>query len=418
MDAHGPALIATIAIALSAAFVGGFIARHLRLPAIVGYLLAGVAIGPATPGLVADTGLALELAEIGVILLMFGVGLHFSVEDLLRVRAVALPGAVGQIAVAIGLGFGVGLAIGWDSAQALIVAISISVASTVVLLRSLERRGSTESVAGQVAVGWLIVEDLFTVVALVLLPSLATAFGTDTGAGADAETWSVVGAAAAAIGKAVVFTALMLIVGSRVLPWVLDHVDRDGYREIFTLAVLSIALGIAFAASEVFDVSLALGAFLAGAVLSESHLSDRAARDILPLSDTFGVLFFVAVGMLLDPEILVDSPLAILALVAVVVVGKAVAALGLVALLRRPLAIGLTVAAGLAQIGEFSFIVATAGTELGLLSDRGFQLVVAASIISIAVNPLLFAATSPAEAWVRRRPRLARTLDRGSVDAA
>ena len=329
-----------------------------------------------------------------------------------------MPGAVGQIAVATGLGFGVGIAIGWDVAQALIVAVSISVASTVVLLRSLERRGATDTPAGQVAVGWLIVEDLFTVLALVLLPSLAAVFGADHASGSDVSTWSVLAAAGAAIGKAIVFTALMLIVGSRVLPWILDHVERDGYREIFTLAVLSIALGIAFAASVVFDVSLALGAFLAGAMLSESHLSDRAARDILPLSDTFGVLFFVAVGMLLDPEILADEPIAILALVAVVVFGKGVAALGLVALLRRPLSIGLTVAAGLAQIGEFSFIVATAGNELGLLSDEGFQLVVAAAIISIALNPLLFAATGPVESWVRRRPRLARTLDRSEADAA
>jgi CPA2 family monovalent cation:H+ antiporter-2 len=410
MDEHGPALIATIAIALCAAFVGGFVARHLRLPAIVGYLLAGVAIGPATPGLVADTEIALELAEIGVILLMFGVGLHFNVQDLLRVRAVALPGAIGQIAVAIGLGTAVGVALGWEAEEALLLGLAISVASTVVLLRALERRRAVTTPAGRTAVGWLIVEDLFTVIALVLLPALAAALGTDPAAGSDGNR-PVLLDLGFAIAKAVVFTALMLIVGSRVLPWVLDHVERDGFREIFTLAVLSIALGIAFAASVVFDVSLALGAFLAGAVLSESHLSDRAARDILPLSDTFGVLFFVAVGMLLDPEILTREPAAILALLAVVVVGKSLAALTIVALLRRPVSTGLTVAVGLAQVGEFSFIVATTGTDLGLLPERGFQLVVATALLSISINPLLFGMIEPVTRIVRRRPRLARILD-------
>ncbi|MEX0756148.1 MAG: cation:proton antiporter [Actinomycetota bacterium] len=413
MEEHAPELIATIAIALPAAFVGGFVARHLRLPAIVGYLLAGVAIGPATPGLVANTDIALELAEIGVILLMFGVGLHFSVQDLLRVRSVALPGAVGQITVAIGLGMAVGLAIGGDPLESFVLGLAISVASTVVLLRALERRNAVNTPPGQVAVGWLIVEDLFTVIALVLLPTVATAFGAEGQPGSEG---SALVSVAAAIGKAIVFTALMLVVGARVLPWILDHVERDGFREIFTLAVLSIALGIAFVASVVFDVSLALGAFLAGAVLNESHLTERAAKDILPLSDTFGVLFFVAVGMLLDPAILLDSPAAIAALVGVVVIGKSLAALLIVLLLRRPLSIGLTVAAGLAQIGEFSFIVATAGTQLGMLSDEGFQLVVATAVLSVSINPLLFAAIEPVERWVRRRPSLARTLEPGSAD--
>ena len=406
MDHSDSSLIATVAIGLSAAFVGGLVARRIRVPPIVGYLIAGVAVGPFTPGLVADPEIALQLAEIGVVLLMFGVGLHFSVRDLLTVRRIAVPGAVGQIIVAIGLGIGVALLIGWRFEEGLVLGLAISVASTVVLLRTLEQRDALGSRAGRVAIGWLIMEDLFTVLALVLLPTVALAFGTQGGAAASQTPLDVVGAIGVAVGKTAVLAAVMLVIGARFLPWLLDHVERDASRELFTLAVLAIALGIAYASSIAFDVSLALGAFLAGAVLSGSHPSERAAQDVLPLSDIFGVLFFVAVGMLLNPAVLLHMPLAILAVVGVVMLGKALAALLIVALLKEPLRTGLTVAAGLAQIGEFSFIVATAGRSLGLLPNEGFQLVVAASLISIALNPVAFSVVGPAEAWLQRRAAL------------
>ncbi len=321
MEGHGTDLIATIAIGLGAAFIGGFLARLVKLPAIVGYLLAGVAIGPFTPGLVADQAVALELAEIGVALLMFGVGLHFSVGDLIQVRKVAVPGALGQIAISTLLGVGAGLAFGWDLVSGLVLGLAVSVASTVVLLRALGQRDELETEAGRVATGWLIVEDLFTVIALVLLPILAVA--ADTVEGAEPLTaGGVVLEIGSALGKAAILTVLMLVVGARLLPWLLTHVQGQGSRELFTLAVVAIALGVAYVAAEVFDVSLALGAFLAGAVLSESRVSERAAHDVLPLTDVFSVLFFVSVGMLLDPAILGDEPLAIVVVVGVVIVGK------------------------------------------------------------------------------------------------
>jgi K+:H+ antiporter len=410
MSHHETDLIATIAIALSAAFLGGFIARRLHLPPIAGYLLAGIAVGPYTPGLVADQTTALELAEIGVILLMFGVGLHFSVADLLEVRAIAVPGAIAQITAATGLGIAVGLALGWEFWEALVLGLAISVASTVILLRSLEQRNVLGSDAGRVAVGWLIVEDLFTVLALVVLPPLAVVFGTQDATNGSQSTIAVLSDVGLALGKAAALSAFMLIAGARFLPWLLDRVEQDGSRELFTLAVLAIALGFAFASSVVFDVSLALGAFLAGAVLSASHLSDRAARDVLPLSDTFGVVFFVSVGMLLDPAMLIARPPALVAVVLVVVIGKSAMALLIVAAMRESLRTGLTVAAGLSQIGEFSFIVATAGRTLGLLPEQGFQLVVATAVVSIALNPFLFAAIGPTEGWVHRHPGLYRAL--------
>jgi monovalent cation:H+ antiporter-2, CPA2 family len=385
---HGTELIATIAIGLGAAFVGGIIARRLRLPAIVGYLLAGVVVGPFTPGLQANPEIALNLAEIGVALLMFGVGLHFSIRDLLAVRRVAVPGALFQIAVATGLGVVVGLAFGWDAVSGLVLGLAVSVASTVVLLRTLRSRRVAPLVEGEparVAIGWLIVEDLFTILALVLLPIVAAVTGGEgIGAGEIARSVGL------ALGKAGLLTALMLIVGARFLPWLVAHVEDDGSRELFTLAVVAIGLGTAVAAAAIFDVSLALGAFLAGAVLSESHVSERAAKDVLPLSDVFTVLFFVSVGMLLDPAILVEDPLPILAVVAVVMVGKALAAVGIVALLGGGTRTGLTVAFGLAQVGEFSFIVATSATALGLLPEVGFQLIVSTALISVAANPFLF----------------------------
>ena len=383
MQEHSSELLKTIAIALPAAFVGGIAAKWLRLPTLVGYLLAGVAVGPFTPGLVANSGVALELAEIGVVLLMFGVGLHFSIGDLVAVRRIAVPGALGQIVVATALGVLVGSLAGWSLGEGLVVGLAISVASTVVLLRALEQRELLSSEPGRVAIGWLIVEDVFTVVALVVLPTLAPG-GTDGG------PLDVAGDVGIAVAKAAALTALMLIAGARFLPWLLSRVEREGSRELFTLAVLSVALGIAFAASEVFGVSFALGAFLAGAVLSSSHLSDRAAAEVLPLSDAFGVLFFVAVGMLLDPEILLDAPLEVAAVVVIVVVAKFATAIGLVRLLGGPTRTGALVGAGLAQIGEFSFIVATTAVGVGLLSARGFQLIVAAALLSIALNPVAY----------------------------
>jgi CPA2 family monovalent cation:H+ antiporter-2 len=368
--------------------VAGYLARLIGLPSIVGYLLAGIAVGPFTPGLAADPASALQLAEVGVALLMFGVGLHFSVRDLMRVYAVAVPGAIGQIAAATGLGTLAGVAFGWELRSALVLGLAISVASTVVLVRALQHRSLVDSDAGTVAIGWLIVEDLFTVVALVLLPVLAST----TGAGHDPQTpLGIAVDAGAAIGKAILLTTLMLAVGARFLPWLLARVEGEGSRELFTLAVLAIAVGIAFASAVIFDVSLALGAFLAGAVVSGSRVGERAAADILPLTDVFTVLFFVSVGMLLDPGIFMSQPVQILVVVAIVIVGKSVVAILLVRLLRRPPAVGRVVAAGLAQIGEFSFIVAEAGRTLGLITDEAFQVIVAVSLVSITLNPALFA---------------------------
>ena len=362
--------------------MAGYLARSVGLPAIVGYLLAGIAVGPFTPGLVADPGEALQLAEVGVALLMFGVGLHFSVDDLRGVYRIAVPGAVGQIIIATGLGTLAGLAFGWSLRSSFVLGLAISVASTVVLLRALQDRSDVESEAGRVAIGWLIVEDLFTVVALVLLPIMAASAD-----GGPTTAWDTALQIGAALGKATLLAALMLVVGSRVLPWILARVERTDSRELFTLAVLASAIGIAFASAVIFDVSLALGAFLAGAVLSESHLSDRVAADIIPLTDVFTVLFFVSVGMLLDPSIISSHPVEIAIVLAIVVIGKSVAALGLVALLRRPRDVGRLVAVGLAQIGEFSFIVATAGRSLGVLPAEGFQVVVAVALLSITLNP-------------------------------
>jgi len=334
---------------------------------------------------VADPGEALQLAEVGVALLMFGVGLHFSIDDLRRVYRIAVPGAVGQIVIATALGTLAGLGSGWSLRSSFVLGLAISVASTVVLLRALEARDAVDTEAGKVAIGWLIVEDLFTVVALVLLPIMAVS-GDDS-----SSVWGTALQIGAALGKATLLAALMLVVGSRLLPWILVRVERKDSRELFTLAVLASAIGIAFASAVIFDVSLALGAFLAGAVLSESHLSDRAAADILPLTDVFTVLFFVSVGMLLDPSIISSHPLDIAVVLAIVVIGKSLAALGLVALLRRPRDVGRVVAVGLAQIGEFSFIVATAARSLGILPEEGFQVIVAVALLSITLNPALFA---------------------------
>jgi K+:H+ antiporter len=404
---HEPVLISTIAVGLTAAFVGGLIARRLRLPAIVGYIAAGVVIGPFTPGIAADPTIATELAELGVILLMFGVGIHFSFRDLLAVRSIAIPGAVGQIFAATLLGVGLGVALGWGVGGGLVLGLAISVASTVVLLRALMDRGELDTEQGRVAVGWLIVEDIFTVVVLVLLPVIAPFLG-----GSESEATTAGGGMGAivdlvvALAKAAGFAVLMVVAGARLVPWLLRVVAREGSRELFTLAVLAIALGIAYAASVVFGVSFALGAFLAGAVVSESDMSHQAAADALPLRDAFAVLFFVSVGMLLDPTYLVANPLPILAMLALIVVAQPVIAFVLVALFGYPLRVGLTVAAGLGQIGEFSFILGTMGLSLRLLPPDGFQLIVAGALFSIALNPILFHAIEPLE----RRLRDARLL--------
>ena len=386
MEVHGTALISTLAIALSAAFVAGFIARRIGLPAIVGYLLAGVAVGPFTPGLTADPHIALQLAEIGVALLMFGVGLHFSVGDLWSVRRIAIPGALGQIVVATGLGTAAGLMFGWDLRASVVLGVAVSVASTVVLIRALDYRGMTTSEPGRVAIGWLIVEDLVTVLVLVILPVLAPS---GNGSNIAAEV-------AIALLKAAVLTGVMLVVGARVLPRALALVERDGSRELFTLAVVAVALGIAYAASAVFDVSLALGAFLAGAVLSESSVGRRSGEHVVGLTDIFTVLFFVSVGMLLDPTVIRDHPLEIVVMLAIVVIGKSAAALGIVLALRRSMTTGLAVAAGLAQVGEFSFILATTATTLGLLPEEAFQVIVAVALLSITINPAVVG-------WASRR---------------
>ena len=389
---HEPTLIATIAISLAFAFVGGFIAVRLHLPALVGYLLAGIAVGPFTPGFVADVTLAPQLAEIGVILLMFGVGMHFSVRDLWAVRAIALPGALAQIVVATALGISMALVWGWPFGAGLVFGLALSVASTVVLLRALEARGSISSDEGRIAIGWLVVEDLVTVLILVLLPALAGPLGGQAAGagqgGAPGELWLALGLT---LGKVAVFVVLMLVVGTRLFPWLLKRVERTGSRELFTLAVIALALGVAFGSAELFGVSLALGAFFAGVVINESDLSHRAAADLQPLQDAFSVLFFVAVGMLFDPAILVRQPLQVVMVVLIIMLGKTLAALGIVLALRYPIGTAMTIAAALAQIGEFSFILAGLGMALGLLPSEGQHLILAGALISITLNPLVFA---------------------------
>ena len=351
---HQPALITTIAIGLTAAFVGGLVARRLRLPTIVGYLVAGVAIGPFTPGLIADQAVATELAEIGVILLMFGVGIEFSIADLLAVRRIAVPGAIAHVALVTLLGVGVGVALGWGVGGGLVLGLAISIASTVVLLRALMERNELDSPQGRIALGWLIVEDLLTVLVLVLLPTIAPVLS-----GGRTEAGEVVLEVGVALVKAAVFAVLILFVGARVVPRLLLIVARERSRELFTLSILAVALGIAFVASSLFGVSFALGAFLAGAVVSESDMSHQAAADALPLRDAFAVLFFVSVGMLLDPAFLLAQPALVLAISFLIVVVKAVLKFAIVAAFGYPARTGLTVGAGLAQVGEFSFILAT-----------------------------------------------------------
>jgi CPA2 family monovalent cation:H+ antiporter-2 len=408
---HDVSLITTIAAGLGLALVMGFAATRLGVPPLVGYLVAGIVIGPATPGFVADVELTGQLAEIGVMLMMFGVGLHFSLEDLLAVRRIAIPGAVVQIGVATALGAVTALVWGWSIGTGIVFGISLSVASTVVLLRALEARGALQSVNGRIALGWLVVEDLAVVLVLVLLPALAGVLGGKVPA-ASAGTGSVGWTLAATLGKVAAFVALMLVVGRRFLPRLLWLVARTGSRELFTLAVISAAVGVAYASASLFSVSFALGAFFAGMMMRESALSHRAAEESLPLRDAFAVLFFVSVGMLFDPQIVLREPLKLAAVVAIILVGKTAAAVALVLAFRYPLTTALTVGASLAQIGEFSFILAGLGVSLGLLPVEGQSLVLAGALISITLNPLVFAAIEPVQAWIRSRSSVARALER------
>lgn len=413
---HETALITTIVIGLVLAFALGLVAQRLRLPPLVGYLLAGVAVGPHTPGFVADTSLALQLAEIGVILLMFGVGLHFSIKDLWIVRRIAVPGAIAQIATATAIGALLAHAWGWSPGAGLVFGLALSVASTVVLLRALAERHALDTENGRIAVGWLIVEDLAMVLALVLLPPLAAALGDNAAGSAAAPGWDDIALSVAlTLGKVAIFVALVLLVGRRLIPRLLATVARSGSRELFTLSVLAVALGIAYGAVELFAVSFALGAFFAGVVLSESDLSHQAAADMLPLQDAFAVLFFVSVGMLFDPMILLRDPVAVLAVVAVIMFGKSIAAFGIVLALRRPVTTASIVSASLAQIGEFSFILAALGVSLSLLPEAGKDLIIAGALLSITLNPVVFSAFDGVSGWVQRRPRLLRSLERNGA---
>ena len=410
---HDVPLITTIAAALGLALLMGFVAARLRLPALVGYLIAGIIIGPATPGFVADIELSNQLAEIGVMLLMFGVGLHFSLDDLLAVRRIALPGAIVQIVVATLLGIGVTALWGWSLAAGIVFGLALSVASTVVLLRALESRGVLESVNGRIAVGWLVVEDLVMVLVLVLLPPFSVWLGGNSPIPTEeAGNQSLLITLVFTLGRVSVFIALMLVVGRRLFPWLLWQIARTGSRELFTLCVIAAAVGIAYGSAELFGVSFALGAFFAGMVMRESPLSYRAAEESLPLRDAFSVLFFVSVGMLFDPHVLISEPIHVIVVVAIIVFGKSLAAFFLVLLFRYPLNTALTVSASLAQIGEFSFILATLGVSLRLLPTEGQSLILAGAIISIALNPLVFHAIEPAQAWIRSRSKLAQTLER------
>ncbi|OYR22311.1 YbaL family putative K(+) efflux transporter [Brucella thiophenivorans] len=404
---HDTPLIATIVIGLCLAFIFGTIATRLKISPLVGYLLAGVIAGPHTPGFVADQDLILQLAEIGVILLMFGVGLHFSLKDLLSVKAIALPGALAQIATAAALGTALGLALGWDVKAGVVFGLALSTASTVVLLRAMQDMRLIDTERGRIAIGWLIVEDLAMVMALVLLPALAS-IGSEAGHAATSDPiaqWlglGIGGIILLTIAKVVVFIALMLVVGRKVIPWLLNVIVQTGSRELFRLGVLAIALGVAFGAAHLFGVSFALGAFFAGMVMSESELSHRAAEESLPLRDAFAVLFFISVGMLFDPMSLIRDPLPLIATLLIILVGKSVAAFFIVRAFRRPVGTALTISASLAQIGEFSFILAGLGVGLNLLPPEGRDLILAGAILSIFLNPVMFIVAERMRPWIEK----------------
>ncbi|MBM7063390.1 Kef family K(+) transporter [Pseudomonas sp. UL073] len=399
MPHHTP-LIATIAVGFVLAYLLGAVATRLRLSPLVGYLLAGILVGPFTPGFVADKELSHEISEIGVMLLMFGVGLHFSLKDLMSVKNIAIPGALVQIAVATLLGMGLAWALDWSFGAGLVFGLALSVASTVVLLRALEERQLLDSRRGKIAIGWLIVEDLVMVVTLVLLPALAGVLGGEAQGGAEA---GVLMPLLTTLGKVSLFIALMVLVGRRLLPWLLERTAGSGSRELFTLAVLAIAMGVAYFAAQVFGVSFALGAFFAGMMLNESEHNHRAAEDSQAVRDAFAVLFFVAVGMLFDPSILLKQPLAVFATFLIIVFGKSLAALAIVRAFGKPLSTALTISASLAQIGEFSFILVALGVSLGLMPEAGRDLVLAGAILSILVNPLCFSLIDRLQPWLDRR---------------
>jgi len=411
---HDTPLIATVVGGLVLAFIFGALANRLRMPPLVGYLIAGIAAGPFTPGFVADSHLAQELAEIGVILLMFGVGLHFSLKDLLSVKAIAIPGAVVQIGIATLMGMGLGWLIDWPFGEGFIFGLALSVASTVVLLTALQERKLVETRRGQIAVGWLIVEDIAMVLALVLIPALSGVLG---GKGEALSNAALMTTLAITLGKVIAFVAVMLIVGRRVIPWILERTAATGSRELFSLGVLAIALGVAMGAAYVFGVSFALGAFFAGMILSESEFSHRAAEESLPLRDAFAVLFFVSVGMLFDPSIVLREPLLVLATVLIIVIGKSLAAFGIVRAFGHPLGTALTISASLAQIGEFSFILATLGMSLGLLSTTGRDLILGGAIFSILLNPLLFVALDRAKPWLKQREQVSAHVEEPDTPA-
>ncbi|NQD35403.1 sodium:proton antiporter [Permianibacter sp. IMCC34836] len=401
-------LIATIALSFLFAFVAGLLAVRIGLPPLVGYLLAGVAVGPHTPGFVADISLAQQLSEIGVILLMFGVGLHFSFRDLLKMRHIALPGAVLQILAATAMGAALAHWWGWDTPAAILFGLSLSVASTVVLLRGLEEHKVLNTVHGRIAVGWLVVEDLVMVLALVMLPALDALKGGDNLL-SNSGFWLSLGLV---LVKVSVFSAVMIVAGAKVVPWLLQLVVKTDSRELFTLAVIAVALGIAYAAATLFGVSFALGAFLAGVVINGSHISHRAAANALPFQDAFAVLFFVAVGMLFDPSVLLNSPWHVLAAVAIILIGKSLVAFVIVLAFKYPLVTALTVSAGLAQIGEFSFILASLGMLHGLLPVEGQNIILASALISITLNPLTFRSIKPILAVIEKNPRWAARFNR------
>lgn len=394
-------LVINIVVALVVAFIGGVAARRVGLPTIVGYLLAGIAIGPFTPGFVGDTETIAQLAELGVIFLMFGVGLHFSLDDLWRVRAVALPGALGRMAITILLGFGFNRLWGGSAASGVVIGLAISIASTVVLLRNLTDNGLLNTPAAKAAIGWVIVEDLATVLILVLMPTLANT--------SNGFSWMQLGFT---LLKAAGFVLVAYLAGKKLIPWVLLRIAHTRSRELFILAVLAIALGIALGAAELFGVSLALGAFVAGVVVNESPLSHQVGADVLPFQEAFAVLFFVSIGMLVNPGYVFHNLKTILALTALIVIGKAATAVFMGFLLPWPARTTLVLAAALSQIGEFSFILGQSGIKLGVLTQDQYSLILAGSLLSITINPLMFRLISPAENWLKKQPALWRLMDR------
>lgn len=408
---HDVDLIILLAVGFGLALIFGYIAARLRLPPLVGYLIAGIIISPKTPGVVADITLANQLAELGVMFLMFGVGMHFSLKDLMQVRRIAIPGAILQITVATIMGVIVSMLWGWSFGSALVFGLSLSCASTVVLLKALGDRGLLDSINGKIAVGWLLVEDLVMVLALVLLPATAVLLGGRAleGADTDSSIWLTLGIT---LLKVAGFIAFMLIVGKRLIPMIMQFVVRLGSRELFTLTVVAAAVSIAYGSYAIFGVSMALGAFFAGMVVKESDFSHRAEEETLPLREVFSILFFVSVGMLFDPSILIEEPLHILAVIGIIMIGKTLAAMALVLFFRYPINTALTVGASLAQIGEFSFILATLGLSIGLLTPEAQNLILAGALFSISLNSVLFSAIEPVQNWIRERSHLARLLER------